>query len=115
MKFSCLLFGSITSFAALIAAAPDASSFSEALSNPLQDVSLLNPRDLDKRACVPNGCKCGRGTKPGVYCGNCDAVIKTGSNASFDGYVFQCAKNGDCCCYGKRTSCKYPSKTPCGG
>jgi hypothetical protein len=80
------------------------------LANPEADISFP---ELEKRACKYNGCKCQKGTRAGVYCGFCDAVINAGSGSFTD--VFQCNSAGGCCDYGPRTSCdKFPGFSPCG-
>jgi hypothetical protein len=79
---------------------------------PGSDHSQLESRGnlgdgLVARACDPNGCKCVRGLKQGVYCGNC--VVGAGTFAVSKKrvltHVFECSPEGDCCDYGRASDC----------
>ncbi|KAL0636388.1 hypothetical protein Q9L58_004638 [Maublancomyces gigas] len=48
--------------------------------------------DLEKRACVKNGCECAQGIKQGQYCGV--------------GGLYECNPTGGCCFYGFAEKCK---------
>jgi len=69
------------------------------------EASALENRDLEKRACRKNGCKCKKGTKQGQYCGLCDAVTAAGSGGFFTRDIFECNPSGGCCDYGTSTVC----------
>ncbi|KAG0641861.1 hypothetical protein HOY80DRAFT_1134977 [Tuber brumale] len=68
--------------------------------------------DLEKRACVSDGCKCDSSYSAGLYCGYCAAVKSCTSSSCFKN-VYQCGSGGKCCNYGVRTSCKN-FDGPCG-
>ena len=65
------------------------------------------PRELTPRACVANGCKCVKGLKAGIYCGNC--VVGAGTYAvsakRVAGHAYQCNASGGCCDYGAASDC----------
>ncbi|KAH8892547.1 hypothetical protein GQ53DRAFT_126016 [Thozetella sp. PMI_491] len=65
------------------------------------------PIELQERACTSNGCKCVKGLKQGVYCGNC--VVGAGTYAistkRVAGNAFECSPAGDCCSYGSASDC----------
>lgn len=69
--------------------------------------SGLDGRDLTPRACVANGCKCVKGLKAGIYCGNC--VVGAGTYAisakRVAGHAYQCNASGGCCDYGAANDC----------
>ena len=129
------LFNTILLFSALIAHAsamarpePDARPLPEAVSEPepeavaIPTTDDLVPRDLEKRACKYNGCKCQKVSNPGLYCWSCPygsgwAVTTAGNTNAHPGdygeWVFQCSKSGGCCTYGVRKSCA-SGNGPCG-
>ena len=101
-------------------AAADAEAHAHAVAEA-DDSGLVSKRDgsvLEKRACKYNGCKCTPGTNPGVYCWGCSQVINWGNVGAFSssptGWVFQCARSGNCCAYGPRDSCAGGKANPCG-
>lgn len=67
----------------------------------------LDPRELTPRACVSNGCKCVKGLKAGIYCGNC--VVGAGTYAvsakRVASHAYQCNASGGCCDYGAASDC----------
>lgn len=67
----------------------------------------LGARELTPRACVANGCKCVKGLKAGIYCGNC--VVGAGTYAisakRVAGHAYQCNASGGCCDYGAANDC----------
>ena len=85
----------------------------EPMGGQLQKIAFL-----EKRACKYNGCKCTPGTNPGVYCWGCSQVTNWGNLGAFPssptGWVFQCARSGNCCAYGLRDSCAGGKANPCG-
>ena len=57
--------------------------------------------DLERSACVVDGCRCSAGTSPGLYCGYCAAVISCPvRQTSCEKHVHQCSSGGRCCNYG---------------
>ncbi|PKS08753.1 hypothetical protein jhhlp_004806 [Lomentospora prolificans] len=76
--------------------------------NPEVQLATLEERDLEKRACKSNGCKCQK-VPQGQYCGLCwrgnDFVVtKLGSGGAWN-HVYECNKNGGCCDYGYAKDC----------
>ncbi|KAG0042015.1 hypothetical protein BGZ83_001004 [Gryganskiella cystojenkinii] len=53
---------------------------------------------LVKRSCTYQGCRCYPGSS-GLYC--------------YQGGVYQCATDGECCYYGPRDSCRQCGKLSC--
>ena len=79
---------------------------------PAEDAASLSQRDalpaeLVPRACSANGCKCVRGLKQGVYCGNC--VVGAGTYAisakRVSTHAYECNPSGGCCDYGTASDC----------
>ncbi len=72
----------------------------------------VSPRDAEApqlvpRACSANGCKCVRGLRQGVYCGNC--VVGAGTYAIASkrkaSHAYECNSSGGCCDYGAANDC----------
>lgn len=65
------------------------------------------PAELVPRACSANGCKCVKGLKQGVYCGNC--VVGAGTLAisakRVASHAYECNPSGGCCDYGAASDC----------
>ncbi|KAG0134859.1 hypothetical protein HOY82DRAFT_515710 [Tuber indicum] len=82
-----------------------------ALANPFAEADTS---DLEKRACVYDGCKCSTSWSPGLYCGYCAAVTTCKNGYPCEDNVYQCGTGGKCCNYGVKTTCKN-NQGPCGG
>lgn len=76
--------------------------------NPEAQGGILEDRDLSKRACKNNGCKCQK-VSQGQYCGLCwrnnDFIVtKLGTGGAWN-HVYECNSSGGCCDYGYAKDC----------
>ena len=111
MRFAYLV--PIISFVAASVADP----YGEVISSPGRALDIIKvassqafqpgteTRSLRSCDCKYNGCKCRKGLKPGVYCGNCTGESWLITRKHVKMHAFQCARSRECCSYGSRGVC----------